>query len=99
MAAATAVATVIERGGVFFRNASGALMLAYVAAGRLLGFMEEHMNSWDCVAGLLMIEEAGGRIVKPDAASNLDQGTVVIAGGANIFDEIKAIAEESFSRQ
>lgn len=98
MAAAAAVAIVIERGGVFFRNASGALMLAYVAAGRLLGYIEEHMNSWDCIAGLLMIEEAGGTIVKPEPATNLDQGTVVIAGGANMFDEIKSIAERSFSR-
>ena len=98
MSAATAVAMVIERGGVFFRNASGALMLAYVAAGRLLGYMEEHMNSWDCIAGLLMIEEAGGAIVKPDPATSLDQGTIVIAGGPNIFDEIKVIAETSFSR-
>ncbi|AKH99390.1 inositol monophosphatase/fructose-1,6-bisphosphatase family protein [Hoeflea sp. IMCC20628] len=99
MAAATAVAMVIERGGVFFRNASGALMLAYVAAGRLLGYIEEHMNSWDCVAGLLMIEEAGGTIVKPDPTTSLDHGTVVIAGGANMFDEIKSIAETSFSQK
>jgi len=99
MAAATAVAMVIERGGVFFRNASGALMLAYVAAGRLLGYIEEHMNSWDCVAGLLMIEEAGGTIVTPDAATSLDHGTVVIAGGANMFDEVKSIAETSFNQK
>ena len=37
-------------GGVFYRNASGALMLAYVAAGRLIGYTEPHMNPWDCVA-------------------------------------------------
>jgi len=96
MAAATMVAMVIKRGGVFFRNASGALMLAYVAAGRLLGYVEEHMNSWDCVAGLLMIEEAGGTIVKPDPATSLDGGTVVIAGGPNMFDEIQEIAKASF---
>lgn len=92
----TAVAMLLERGGVFFRNASGALMLAYVAAGRLLGYIENHMNSWDCVAGLLMIEEAGGTIVKPDPATNLDNGTVVIAGGPNMFDEIHEIAQTSF---
>ena len=38
----------LDRGGIFFRNASGALMLAYVASGRLIGYVEEHMNAWDC---------------------------------------------------
>jgi len=99
MVAATAVSMVIERGGVFFRNASGALMLAYVAAGRLLGYLEDHMNSWDCIAGMLMIEEAGGIIVKPDPQTSLDHGTVVICGGPNIFAEIREIAEVSFKPQ
>lgn len=96
MKAVTALTMVVERGGVFFRNASGALMLAYVAAGRLIGYLEEFMNSWDCVAGLLMIEEAGGTIVKPDPKTSLDHGTVVIGGGPNIFAEINEIAEASF---
>ncbi|MEZ5872033.1 MAG: inositol monophosphatase family protein [Nitratireductor sp.] len=91
-----AIELIVGGGGVFFRNASGALMLAYVAAGRLLGYIEEHMNSWDCVAGLLMISEAGGKIVKPDTRTSLDQGTVVIAAGPNVFDEINRIAETCF---
>lgn len=97
---ATNIVKVVDRivsdGGVFFRNASGALMLAYVAGGRLLGYVEEHMNSWDCVAGLLMIQEAGGHIVKPDPATSLDHGTVVIAGGPNVFASIKEIADDCF---
>lgn len=90
------IADLISRGGVFFRNASGALMLAYVAAGRLIGYFERHMNSWDCVAALLLIEEAGGRILKPDPKTVLLQGTVVIAGGADVFDDIYAICAEPF---
>jgi myo-inositol-1(or 4)-monophosphatase len=97
---ATNIVKVIDRivsgGGVFFRNASGALMLAYVAGGRLLGYVEEHMNSWDCVAGLLMIKEAGGHIVEPDPAISLDNGTVVIAGGPKVFASIKEIADDCF---
>ncbi|MGJ8569380.1 MAG: inositol monophosphatase family protein [Hoeflea sp.] len=90
------VERIVDDGGVFFRNASGALMLAYVAGGRLLGYVEEHMNSWDCVAGLLMIEEAGGHIVRPDPATVLDNGTVVIAGGTSVFASIKEIADDCF---
>jgi myo-inositol-1(or 4)-monophosphatase len=91
-----AIGLIVGGGGVFFRNASGALMLAYVAGGRLLGCIEEHMNSWDCIAGLLIVKESGGMIVQPDPATSLDQGTVVIAGGSNVFDAIREIAEKSF---
>lgn len=50
----------LSEGGMFIRNGSGALMLAYVAAGRLIGYYEPHINSWDCLAGLIMVDEAGG---------------------------------------
>ncbi len=36
------------------RSRSGALALAYVADGRSDAYIELHMNSWDCVAGLLL---------------------------------------------
>lgn len=91
-----AVAELVSAGSMFFRNASGALMLAYVAAGRLLGYIEEHMNSWDCLGGLLIVEEAGGIIVKPDAATVLEHGTVVIAAGPNVFDRINKLADDCF---
>lgn len=41
---------------------SAALHLAYVAAGRLSGFWEYNLSSWDIAAGSLLVEEAGGRI-------------------------------------
>lgn len=47
-------------GGIFVRNGSGALTLAYVASGRLIGYFEPHINAWDVCAGLLLIKEAGG---------------------------------------
>ncbi len=73
---------ILDEGGVFYRNASGALMLAYVASGRLLAYAEEHMNAWDCLAGMLLVEEAGGRILQPDPKTVLEHGTMVIAGGS-----------------
>lgn len=90
------ISLLTAQGGVFFRNASGALMLAYVASGRLLGYCEEHMNAWDCLAGLLMVEEAGGRIVPPDAGSVVDEGTMVIAGGAAIFPKLQELCAKAF---
>jgi myo-inositol-1(or 4)-monophosphatase len=89
---------IVNDGGVFFRNASGALSLAYAAAGRLLGYVEEHMNSWDCVAGLLMVEEAGGMIMKPDPQTVLEQGTIVLAGGPGVYPLIRQLAKDSYGR-
>ena len=90
------IADLIGQGGVFFRNASGALMLAYVASGRLIGYVEQQMNAWDCIAGLLLIEEAGGRIVAPDPKTVLTEGTPIIAGGPDVFDQIKALWAKAY---
>ncbi len=44
------------------RGGAAALDLAYVAAGRLDGFWELTLSPWDIAAGVLLIEEAGGRV-------------------------------------
>ncbi|MDK1481656.1 inositol monophosphatase family protein, partial [Sinorhizobium sp. 6-117] len=54
------VEKLLEAGGNFVRNGSGALMLAYVAAGRLVGYYEPYMHAWDCLAGYCLVKEAGG---------------------------------------
>lgn len=56
------IAALYRRGGVMFRVGSGALMLAYVAAGRAAGYFDPSINAWDCYAGNLIVEEAGGRV-------------------------------------
>lgn len=43
------------------RAGSAALDLCYVACGRMDGFWEFNLNPWDTAAGVLMVEEAGGR--------------------------------------
>ena len=52
------------RGGIALRSAygSGAMMLAYVAAGRLVGYCEPRMSVWDRLAAYALIEAAGGRV-------------------------------------
>src|SRR5699024_11362717 len=44
------------------RAGSAALDLAWVAAGRLDGFWEFGLSSWDIEAGTLLIREAGGLV-------------------------------------
>ncbi|MCI3920604.1 inositol monophosphatase [Paenibacillus sp. TRM 82003] len=43
---------------------SAALHLAYVASGRLSGFWEANLNSWDLAAGMLLVREAGGVVTE-----------------------------------
>ncbi|RWB20432.1 MAG: inositol monophosphatase [Mesorhizobium sp.] len=93
---AVLISMIMAEGGVFFRNASGALMLAYAAAGRLLGYVEEHMNAWDCLAGMLLVEEAGGTVLKPDPKTVLSEGAQVIAGGKQVFPKLRALCSEAF---
>jgi myo-inositol-1(or 4)-monophosphatase len=50
------------------RDGSAALNLCYLAAGRMDGFFEENLHSWDMMAGILMIEEAGGRVTRFDGS-------------------------------
>ncbi len=70
------------------RPGSAALDLAYVAAGRLDGFWEIGLKPWDCAAGALLIQEAGG-LVSDFAGGNtfLDTGNLV-AGNPKVFKAI-----------
>lgn len=85
-----------EHGGMLYQNGSGALMLVYVACGRLLGFTEYHMHAWDCLAALLIIEEAGGRMQAVNAANALSEGAQVIAGCPGVFSELLVLSEQAY---
>ena len=87
---------IFDQGGMYHRNASGALSLAYVAAGRLLGYVEEHMNAWDCLAGQLIVNEAGGQVEVQDADDMIAHGGRVVVGSSGVFDQLKAMADEAF---
>ncbi|MET1415101.1 inositol monophosphatase [Roseibium sp. HPY-6] len=95
--AVNVVGALVSKGGVFFRNASGGLMLAYVASGRLIGYVESHMNAWDCVAGMLLIKEAGGIVMDQDVNHALYHGARVVVGAPGVFADLKEIADSSFA--
>ena len=44
------------------RDGSAALDLCYVAAGRVDAYWERKLHPWDVAAGILIVEEAGGRV-------------------------------------
>jgi myo-inositol-1(or 4)-monophosphatase len=63
------------------RAGAAALDLAYVAAGRLDGYWEAHLQPWDLAAGALLVLEAGG-VVTGYQGQPFDgsQSAVVTAG-------------------
>ena len=81
----------IERGGMYYRDGSGALMLCNVAAGRLLGYIEPHINSWDCVGALAVVHAAGLESNDFLANDGLRKGNWLIAGSAEVRAELEAI--------
>ncbi len=92
------ISGLIGDGAMFYRNASGALSLAYVAAGRLLGYAEEHMNAWDCLAGQLIVSEAGGRVELQDADDMIRDGGRVVVGTPVVFDRLMEISKTAFGQ-
>jgi myo-inositol-1(or 4)-monophosphatase len=66
------------------RAGSGALGLAYVAAGRRDGYVENHINSWDCLAGNLLVAEAGGYVSDFLVGEGLRKGNPLIACAAGV---------------
>lgn len=84
------VRRVVDTGAGFRRAASGALAIAYVADGRIDGYCELHINSWDCLAALLMVEEAGGWTNDFLAADGMHKGNPVLACGPNVRDALIA---------
>lgn len=74
---------------------AGALMLAHTAAGRYDAFYEPHMHPWDACAGLLLIEEAGGRVLPYPGAAGLAIGGTVIGSTPALFDPLRALVQRA----
>ncbi|MCU0520347.1 MAG: inositol monophosphatase [Anaerolineae bacterium] len=74
------------------RAGSAALDMAYVACGRFDGYWEPGLSPWDVAAGLLLVEEAGGRISDfSGGRERLFSGVEVVASNAAIHGEMLAV--------
>lgn len=78
----------LDHGGMFTRNGSGALTTAYVAAGRLIGYYETHLKSWDCLAGLVLVAEAGGRRNNFLRGDGLLHGNPFLVAAPGVYDDL-----------
>lgn len=85
------LAPLLRQGGMFYREGSGALALCYVACGRLIGYVETHINAWDCAAAVAIILAAGGRTNDFLAGDALWSGGPLIAGPEALYDALEAL--------
>jgi len=76
------------------RDGSAALDLASVASGRFDGFWEFGLAKWDTAAGVLLVQEAGGKV--SDFSGNPYQlgGPIILATNGLIHEEMRAMALE-----
>jgi myo-inositol-1(or 4)-monophosphatase len=74
------------------RPGAAALDLAYVAAGIFDGFWESRLHAWDVAAGVVLVEEAGGRVT--DFAGNradLFGGEILATNGRIHRETLRAL--------
>jgi myo-inositol-1(or 4)-monophosphatase len=85
------LARVLDAGGAIRRAGSGALGLADVAAGRAEAYAELHINAWDCAAGIVLVNEAGGFTNDFFAGDGLRAGNPLIATNAALCGKLAAV--------
>lgn len=82
----------LRQGASIRRGGSGGLALAWVAEGRTDAYLEISMNSWDCIAGMLLIEEAGGRVGNwPCTLADLTQTGPVLGSNASLAQQVAQV--------
>lgn len=81
------------------RFGAAAVDLAYVACGRFDIFFEYGLSSWDVAAGILLVEEAGGKVSDFGGGSNFLFGGEMVAASPAVFGEALKVVETAFSKK
>ncbi len=79
------------------RAGSAALDLCNVAAGRFDGFWEFNLNPWDTAAGVLILEEAGGKVTRFDGSPFKLDSSETLASNGLIHDALLQEFEDIFA--
>jgi myo-inositol-1(or 4)-monophosphatase len=70
------------------RLGSAAVDLCYVACGRVEGYFEYNLNSYDVAAGALIVQEAGGQVTDFSNGTDYVFGREIIASNGKIHEEL-----------
>jgi myo-inositol-1(or 4)-monophosphatase len=73
---------------------SAALMLAWVANGRLTCYWEYDLSSWDVAAGALIIQEAGGRFTDLEGTDFALRNRKICASNGKVHDEVLRVLRD-----
>ena len=68
---------------------SAAIMLAWVACGRLSAFFEADLNAWDTAAGVLLVREAGGKVTELDGTPFVIASRPLLATNGAAHEELQ----------
>jgi len=79
------------------RAGSAALDLCNVASGRFDGFWEFNLNPWDTAAGVLIVEEAGGKVTRFDGSPFVIDSRETVASNRLIHEALVKEFEEIFA--
>lgn len=90
----TVLSNVLKNSSGIRRMGSAALDLAYTACGRFDGFFEGWLSPWDIAAGVLIIEEAGGKVKDFSGKTDFLNNGCIIASGEGIFDQLFKIVNK-----
>jgi myo-inositol-1(or 4)-monophosphatase len=82
------IGRILGAGAAIRRAGSGALGLADVASGAVEAYCELHINAWDCAAGIVLVQEAGGANNDFFSGDGLAQGNALIATNAALRAEL-----------
>ncbi|CAM9722522.1 unnamed protein product [Chrysoparadoxa australica] len=72
---------------------SAAIMLAWVACGRLTAYFEADLNAWDIAAGALIIMEAGGHVTEGSGAPYSLATRSVVGSNSLIHSELQEVLQ------
>ena len=67
---------------------SAALGMAYIASGRIDGYIESRISLWDIAAGQLLVETAGGKVDLTAVPGHVDAWSLVASNGKLPLEEI-----------
>jgi len=91
--------SVFARARAIRRCGAAALDLAYTAAGVYDGFFEFRLSPWDLAAGVLLIEEAGGRVSDLDGGEGYMEGGNLIAGAPDVQQDLLEVVGRHVSEK
>jgi myo-inositol-1(or 4)-monophosphatase len=85
------LARAVKTAGGVRRDGSAAIDLCYVACGRFDGYWERKLHPWDVAAGILIVEEAGGRVSDLAGAPAPASGREILASNALLHEPLLAL--------